>query len=210
MTSKYYTVYKTTNIINGKVYIGVHATKTPNDSYLGSGKYLRNAIKKYGKDNFLKEVIATFANERDMLDFESWLVNEDFIKTANTYNLKTGGIGSFSYINSSFGIQQKRIQSIRNSKHLYTPFRDEKNRHKPSSEQLRELSKASQSPTARAKRKATLKATKHQVGCKNSQFGTKWVSNLESNVTIKIKSSQVREYLSKGWILGRIHLRKAS
>lgn len=44
-----YTVYKTTNIINGKYYIGVHKTTNPNDSYLGSGKAIKEAIKKYGK-----------------------------------------------------------------------------------------------------------------------------------------------------------------
>lgn len=40
MRSTYYTIYKTTNLINGKIYIGKHQTKDPYDSYLGSGKRL--------------------------------------------------------------------------------------------------------------------------------------------------------------------------
>lgn len=38
----HFMVYKTTNLINKKIYIGVHSTRDINDSYLGSGKLLRN------------------------------------------------------------------------------------------------------------------------------------------------------------------------
>jgi hypothetical protein len=46
-----YTVYRTVNQINQKFYIGVHKTMNPMDNYLGSGKILGRAIKKYGKEN---------------------------------------------------------------------------------------------------------------------------------------------------------------
>jgi hypothetical protein len=48
-------VYKTTNIINNKIYVGKDARNSP--SYLGSGKLLKEAIEKYGKENFVKEVL---------------------------------------------------------------------------------------------------------------------------------------------------------
>ena len=53
-----YTVYKTVNLVNGKYYIGVHKTDNPYDDYIGSGKLIKRAIKKYGKDSFHKEIIA--------------------------------------------------------------------------------------------------------------------------------------------------------
>jgi len=54
---KYFIVYKTTNTVNGKIYIGAHATYNLEDGYKGSGTYLKVAFKKYGKDNFTTEVI---------------------------------------------------------------------------------------------------------------------------------------------------------
>ena len=93
----YYTVYKTTNNINGRFYIGKHKTKNINDGYMGSGKLLRQAIEKYGKHNFTKEVLFTFDNEEDMNKKEKELV----ILSEMSYNLCEGGNGGFDYINRS-------------------------------------------------------------------------------------------------------------
>jgi hypothetical protein len=53
----FYTVYKTTNLINGKIYVGLHITNNLEDDYLGSGSQLKSAVKKYGKENFKREII---------------------------------------------------------------------------------------------------------------------------------------------------------
>lgn len=89
---KIYTVYKTTNLINGTIYIGVHKTSNMHDTYIGSGKLLKNAIKKYGRDNFSKEILYTFDNPKDAYSKEFELVNELFILDESNYNLALGGI----------------------------------------------------------------------------------------------------------------------
>lgn len=92
-----YTVYKTTNLINEHIYIGVHKTDNPNDDYLGSGIILKNAIIKYGAENFKKEILFIFDNIADAYAKEKELVNKEFTLREDTYNLTTGGSWSVSY-----------------------------------------------------------------------------------------------------------------
>ena len=61
---KYY-IYKTTNLINGKYYVGFHKTSDPFDNYLGSGVRLIDAIKKYGVENFKKEILFEFDTQEE-------------------------------------------------------------------------------------------------------------------------------------------------
>lgn len=91
MKEVFFTVYKTTNTVNGKIYIGAHKTRNPNDGYLGSGSALRTAITKYGREAFSKEVLFSFSTEAEMLDKERELVTEEFCDRKDNYNLKVGG-----------------------------------------------------------------------------------------------------------------------
>lgn len=94
-----YTIYKTTNKINGRYYIGAHKTNKPNDHYMGSGLAIKRAIKYYGRENFEKTVIAVVDTEQQMYNMERELV-EQHIDDPLCYNLMEGGVGGFEHINS--------------------------------------------------------------------------------------------------------------
>ena len=84
-----YVVYKTTNLVNGKYYIGVH--KKNGRGYLGSGKIMKQAIRKYGRKNFHREILASFTNEQDAYDHEAELVDDTLINDPMCYNIHLGG-----------------------------------------------------------------------------------------------------------------------
>lgn len=89
----YYLIYKTTNLKNGKIYIGKHTTKNPYDNYMGSGNLIIQAIKKYGIENFTKEILFCFTTEEDAFLKENEIVTQKFIDRDDTYNIAIGGKG---------------------------------------------------------------------------------------------------------------------
>lgn len=101
-----YIVYKTTNIINGKIYIGVHGTNPDIfDGYIGCGMYnqgcQRNrkgfpaAVRKYGYENFKRETLFEYPFTKEGMEQayakEAEIVTINFIKRKDTYNLTVGG-----------------------------------------------------------------------------------------------------------------------
>jgi hypothetical protein len=77
---KFHFIYKTTCLINGKYYIGMHSTNELNDGYIGSGKRLWYSVRKYGKENFKCEILE-FLPDRELLAVrERELVNEEILK----------------------------------------------------------------------------------------------------------------------------------
>lgn len=90
-------IYKITNKVNQKTYIGYHKTNNINDSYMGSGKLIKLAIQKYGLENFNKEIMHVFDNSIEAFSKERQLIEA----LAPEYNLHEGGSGGFDYINKS-------------------------------------------------------------------------------------------------------------
>jgi group I intron endonuclease len=85
-------IYKTTNIINGKFYIGKHKVSEKYDHlYLGSGHQIVAAIKKYGKENFIRETLYEFIDENECIKKEAEIVNNELISNPYCYNIATGG-----------------------------------------------------------------------------------------------------------------------
>lgn len=91
---KIYYIYKITNLINGKIYIGKHVQYNNKiDNYLGSGNLIRLAVKKYGYENFKKEILSYHSNDKELAKAEAEAITEKMLLTGNYYNLKPGGNG---------------------------------------------------------------------------------------------------------------------
>lgn len=93
---KYNMLYRITNLLNGKIYIGVHCTDIFDDGYMGSGKKIKLAIEKYGKENFKKEILAYCIDAKTAYEFEHKIVTREFINREDTYNIQVGGFGFLS------------------------------------------------------------------------------------------------------------------
>ena len=85
-------LYKTVNLTNGKFYYGVHKALIK-DSYMGSGKLLKEDIKKLGRNKFEFRILGEVANAAEAYDLEALVVNDELISDPNCYNMKTGGRG---------------------------------------------------------------------------------------------------------------------
>lgn len=88
-------IYVTTNLVNGKQYIGSHYGRE-SDSYLGSGAIFKNALKKYGKENFIRDILIE-CEINDNLILEQKYISDLNTLYPNGYNLtKNGGFNIFT------------------------------------------------------------------------------------------------------------------
>ena len=85
-------IYKTTNLINNKHYIGKHNGKKPR--YMGSGVILQQAFKKYGIENFTKQILFESESEEELREKEIEFINkENAVRSNDYYNVHLGGQG---------------------------------------------------------------------------------------------------------------------
>lgn len=100
-------VYETTCVVNNKIYVGVHETDKPYefDGYIGNSINIYNhryavehpkfpfhfAVKKYGYENFKRKTLYVFETAKEAYQKEEEIVNEEFIKDPNNYNVSIGG-----------------------------------------------------------------------------------------------------------------------
>lgn len=85
-------IYKTTNLVNGKVYIGRDLKNNP--LYIGSGKVFLRAIEKYGRENFRKEIIEQCSSVEELNEREKyWISFFNSTDKSIGYNIMEGGQG---------------------------------------------------------------------------------------------------------------------
>ncbi len=212
---KYHYIYKTTNIINNKIYIGKHSTSNLDDEYFGSGSLLKIAIKKYGIENFKKEILRFFDTSEEALAYEKELVTKEFLNSSDTYNLTTGGSGGWYAANEKYkeaSLKNKRkAGSISLLKRWQDPFEREK-MLKIKSETSKRMHKEGRAKIPdwtgkkhkeESKSKIGQSNSEKQKGERNSQYGTCWIHSPVEKQNKKIKKENLGEWESKGWILGR-------
>ena len=216
---KLHYIYKTTNLLNGKFYIGMHSTNNINDGYIGSGDRIRRSINKYGKENFKFEILEFYPDRVSLRQRESEIINEELLKNEMCMNLCFGGGGGYI---SPEGVKKGRIVTDNILKKKYGEDFKQKiaenywlnlksnsdllNQHK---EKLRDGLKSSNfdhGATFRGKKHSDetkkiigKKNSINQKGEKNSQFGTCWITNGDKN--LKIKKEDISLYPE--WKQGR-------
>ena len=210
----FYTVYQITNLLDGKIYIGKHQAKNLADGYMGSGKRLRYAIKKYGLENFKKEILFQFETEVDMNAKEAELVNEEFVARSDTYNICFGGQGGFGYLNTTgksvtISEQRKRDPSLyaraaklggQKMKQMLLEDEDFRAEHaRKCAPTLNPKSFLGRKHTEETKRKMSVAISAKARGSQNSQFGTMWITNGTENRKIK----KDLDIIPEGWYKGR-------
>ena len=210
----YYYIYQITNLVNNKIYVGVHKTKNLNDGYMGSGRIIRSAIQKYGVSNFSKVILEFFENAELMYAKEKEIVTEEFLARDDVYNLRRGGTGGFDYINKRVTSEEKAKFGQRgglataispNRVCKFAPGTQSSGGKKTQELHREKIRNALNSESARARRTETFYEIGHQQGSKNSQFGTCWISH-ELHGSKKCKKDELALYISQGWIKGRIQV----
>lgn len=199
----FYTIYKITNIINGKIYIGAHQTENLNDDYMGSGRAIKRALEIYGIENLKKEYFGFFDSAQDMFQMESRIVNKDFIGRKDTYNLKEGGLGgdTSEFINYDEEYSEKLKEAYKNSSK--NAQRRQKIREKALERYKEKGPFEGKKHSVETKKKIGDANAKHQRGIQNSHYGKCWVYSLIEKRSISIKKEDLEIYLKEDWIKGR-------
>lgn len=215
----FFIIYETTNNVNGKVYRGKHKTSNIDDGYIGSGTVLRRAISKHGMQNFSREILR-YCSDEDEMDFaEQELVNEEFVRRSDTYNVTLGGKGGGYWSINSRGLgmssEKSRMMNSRWMEISSSERRVEIASHAMSI--AKQEQKGPFCPLVIEKRKKScrdfwqgashtdeakskMRAAKLGLyeGDRNPQFGTMWVTNGAAN-----KKIRKGDPIPTGWVPGR-------
>lgn len=94
-------IYETTNLVNGKKYIGKHKCNQFDSKYLGSGIALNRAISKYGKENFQIKLLESVNTEDELNNLEKdYIRNRNAVISDKYYNIAHGGDGGDTFTNT--------------------------------------------------------------------------------------------------------------
>ena len=164
-------IYKTTNLINNKIYVGQDSKNNP--TYLGSGSYIKRAIRKYGKENFKKEILCECFSIEELNKKEIHWIKELDCKVPNGYNISLGG--GETIVSEETKIKLKKPKG-------------------PMSEEAKIKMKKPKSATHKEKIKLSLNTPKIQEKRRNSMIGkNKGPMSKEARRNMKLSQQKRRE-----------------
>lgn len=192
----YHYFYKITNKVNGKFYYGIHSTDDIDNGYMGSGKRLNRAIKKYGIENFTKEIVKFFDTLQELSDYESLIVNDEMVSEEMCYNLVKGGY----YIDDD-AIEKRRMtygrikhqQGSKNSQYGTCWMTKDGNSIKVKKQDVEKYLTEGWS-------KGRCITNKTKLTQANQNRTHIWKDGICKNV----KTDVLQTYLDDGWIIGRM------
>ena len=201
-------LYKTTCLVTGRYYIGMHSTCNIDDGYMGSGRRLTASIRKHGVDNHKKEIIEFFETRELLVEAEKKAITPEMITDNNCMNLKGGGEGGF------ISEEQQRHRSecggkaygerLKNDKEFRNTVIERNKIHllnyiKSGNHNFKTFEGKKHSDETKNK----ISKTKSQQGkgSANSQYGTCWVT--KDGLNKKIKKENLIIYQQEGWVKGR-------
>lgn len=214
---KYYLIYQITNNINGKIYIGQHQTYDINDGYMGSGVHLQRSIQKYGIENFSKTILFQCSSLEEMNQKEAELVNEEFVKRDDTYNVIVGGSnGSWQKIHDAGlhklgGVNAMAKLKVSNQTPWSKFWNSLTDEEKIEWKKQHPTAMKSHFPSWKGKHhteetKLKMSKSKKGTGCgsDNSIYGYHWIHNDELKMRICIPEDLLYwDYIASGWINSR-------
>jgi hypothetical protein len=201
-------LYKTTCLVTGRYYIGMHSTSNLDDGYLGSGIRLRRSIRKYGKENHVKEIIEFFDCREVLIEAEKRAITGDMLDDTDCMNLMSGGTGgllskihhekmiqgSINWLNDKWKDESfKKIVTETSRKNILKLHGEGKFKNNK-----RFLNKVH---SEKSKRLIGDKMKDLTKGSRNSQYGTCWIT--KDGINKKIKNEEVNLFVKDGWIKGR-------
>jgi hypothetical protein len=207
---QYHFIYKTTNLLNGKYYYGMHSTDKLNDGYYGSGRRLKRSLNKYGKENHVVEVLEHFPNRKELIEREREIINLNEIAKDECMNLMVGGTGGFiseeqqhhrSVCGGRATASRLLIDAEFREQHRLSTSNNMKLQH-----QLGKIKYDTFTNKKHSEESKRIMSTKASIrtGDKNSQYGTCWIT--KDGINKKIKIENLDTFILSDWTKGRIIL----
>jgi hypothetical protein len=197
---KYNFIYKTTNLLSGRYYIGMHSTDNLDDGYLGSGNRLILAVRKHGRENFKREILEFCDNRECLKRRESEIVNLDEVSKKECMNLAVGGEGG----NTDSGGPQafaKRLREDKEFREIHAKRSSETMKKTHSQGKIKYDTFTGKRHSEASKKLMSESSKEKGVGASNSQFGTCWIT--KDGVNKKIKMDELKTFTQNGWVKGR-------